>query len=527
MKINKGEFISIDFGRAFIKAACIGFSGGKAAVIRCGLIKAPPPDEGPADSLKAFLRDNSFSCKEAILNIWDTEKVFIKSLVLTAVPKQEMLEALKWQIKAEVPFNIEDAVFDLQVIKEYSEEEGAKKDGIICIAAERGFINRYLAIAAECNLQPIRISSGPFNYANILNFIPDKPPVTAVLDMGHNQAVLSIYKDNKLNFVRSLPVSFNKLIQSLSGTLVSDKGKIELTPEKALGLIEKYGIPMDESAVLEDNIGAIHIISLMRPHLEGLAKEIKRSFDYFASNFKEESAGALYITGGGANLKNLGFYLNKELAMPVSALPLPEAVDIAEGAKEGLDNQRNQIISAIGAALAGKEAVDLLPHEIKTKKAESVQKSSLRIVSIIAAAIFLFFLFVFSLEIGDCKLRLKAANAQLETMREVKALKRKIELRQSLIHKIKLGKVPVFGLFKVISSIIPGNIFITELSLDQQRHILVLKGRVLAGANTAESELTDLAKKLEGSSFFREATLVSSANISGIQEFEITCDLKY
>ncbi|MFH0935757.1 MAG: PilN domain-containing protein, partial [Candidatus Omnitrophota bacterium] len=76
-------------------------------------------------------------------------------------------------------------------------------------------------------------------------------------------------------------------------------------------------------------------------------------------------------------------------------------------------------------------------------------------------------------------------------------------------------------------NITPGNIFIEELSLDQERHILSFKGQVFSGANTAESELTDFIKKLEASSFVSEATLVSSQNVSGSQQFEITCDLSH
>ena len=530
MKKNKRKLISIDFGRAFVKIAYMISAGGKTTLLKYDLMNIASGEEEAGLSvnfIKAFLKKNSISSKEAVLNVWDTQKVFIKAMVLAAVPKDEMLEALKWQIKAELPFDLTGAVFDLQAVKEYSDQEGLKKDGIICIAAEKDFIAKYLAIAAECGLKAVRISSNPFNYADILKLIPDKSLVAAVLDIGYAQAALSIYKENKLAFVRSLAVSSNRLIQSLGGTLASDKGKIELTPEKAQGLIERFGIPMDENAFLEGNISAMHIISLIRPHLEGLATEIKRSFYYFAANFKEEAAGVLYITGGGANLKNLGIYLNKELGIPVSLLPLPQGVDIEKGAEEKWEGQGNQIISVVGAGLGAKEGINLLPHEIKARKAESVQKVSLRLVSISAAAIFLFFLFIFNLEIQDYRKRLKTANAHLESIKEVKLLKRRIELKEGLIHRIKLNRIPVFGLFKVISNITPDNIMIEELSLDQERHILNLKGQVRSGANTAESELTDFIKKLEASSFFIDATLISSKNIGGAQEFEINCDLKH
>lgn len=79
----------------------------------------------------------------------------------------------------------------------------------------------------------------------------------------------------------------------------------------------------------------------------------------------------------------------------------------------------------------------------------------------------------------------------------------------------------------LISHITPGNIELEELSLNQDNHILILKGLVSSGSNTAEAELTEFIKALEASSFFSEATLISSQNISGTQKFEIGSELNY
>ncbi len=526
-KTNK--LLSIDFGQSSVKIAYINHKGGKFRVLNYDSLKMPQGRDDRAATLefiKGFLRNNSIPARDAFLSVRDAEKIFIKYLVLAAVPDKEMLEAIKWQLKPELGFDANAAVFDWQVVKEYNDEEGVKKDGSICIAAEKSFIDKYLSITGECGLAAAGVSTAAFDYENILTALPEKPAVTAVLDMDSQQAGLFIYKDNKLAFVRSLLISSDKLAQSLTGTLVSDKGKIELSLEQAQGLIERFGIPLDETAVLEGNIKGIHIISLMRPFLEGLAREIKRSFDYFSSSFKEEAPAGLYITGGGAGLKNLDIYLNKEISIKVAELPLPERIDIS-AVKERLNNDPNRITGLIAAAMAQPEGINLLPHEIKTKKRESYQKAFLRLISIVSAAIFLFFFLVFRAEIADYRKRLKAANTHLQAITEVKVLKRRIELKEGLVHKIKLGKVPVGGLLALISHITPGNIELEELSLDQDNHILVLKGLVSAVSNTAEAELTEFIKVLESSSFFKEATLISSQNISGTQKFEIDCELNY
>lgn len=135
------KIISIDSGQASVKIAYINHKGGKSCrVLNYDSLKLPPGQDDRAatiEFIRGFLKNNSISVKEAFLTIWDAEKVFIKYLILAVVPAQEMLEAIKWQLKPELGFDANAAVFDWQVVKEYNDEEGVKKDGSICIAAEK------------------------------------------------------------------------------------------------------------------------------------------------------------------------------------------------------------------------------------------------------------------------------------------------------------------------------------------------------------------------------------------------------
>jgi len=521
------RLICVGFGGSSVKIAYLTYQGAKIRVLNYDSLVIPNgADERSAtvEFIKKFLQKNSLPARDAFLSVWDAEKLFIKYLVLAVLPDKELLEAVKWQLKPELGFNTEIAEFDWQVVKEYTDGEGAKKEASICIAAEKGFIDKCLVIAGECGLRVAKISTAAFDYEFILQSIPGGPAISAVLDFCSDHCRLSIYQGNKLTFARNLLVSFEELPRLLTGALVSEKGRIELSLEQARGLIGRFGIPLNEAEVLEGNIKGIHIISMMRPYLEGLATEIKRSFDYFSSNFQEGAAEVLYICGEGAGLKNLDIYLNKYLSIKVAPLSLSGCVE-ASAIKQNLGDNPNEAADLIAAAMAKGEGINLLPHEIKVKKKEFYQKTFLRIITITAAAVFLFFFFVFKAEIADYRKRLKNADAYLQTIKEAKVLKRRIELKEELAHKVKLNKVPVGGLLAVISQITPANIVLTDFDLEQDNHLLVLKGEVAAISTTAEAELTEFIKALELSSFFKEATLISSENISGTQVFEIDCEL--
>ena len=528
LKRKTGRFLSIDFGRWAVKAVYLECQGANFQVLNYGLKKlslAPHPQEEIPDFIKAFSKDNSIAARDVYLTISDPESIIIKHLILPALPKEEILEAAKWQVKEEIPFALEQGLFDWQMVEEYTDADGAKKNQIAIIAAKREVIWQYLSIIGACNLNPVLISSSPFNYANILKNLEDKFPFEAVLDISHNDAFLSIFHNYKLTFIRRLSFSGDKLTRALAEILAPDQGEAELPLEKAEEIRNAFGIPGDSGAVLNAAIPAIQVISLMRPLLEVLTREIKASFDYFATDSSAGGPGVLYITGGGANLKNLDTYLGKELNINVASLPLPKCIKSGLIPGEKLARDKNQIISALAAALADTDALNLIPPEVKSRKVEAIQKVSLRLVAISVGATLLFLFSVAQLQIRDYRNRLKQSRAQWEAMKAIKSMKEQVGLRDGLINKIQNNTLPVDGLLKVISNAMPSTMILDELSLQGSAHTLNLKGIVSAGGDVAESILTNFMGKLEASPFFKDTSLVSSDRLGTVQAFQIKCDL--
>ena len=345
------------------------------------------------------------------------------------------------------------------------------------------------------------------------------------MDIGYRDSSLCIYKKNKLIFFRKLTFSSDKLTQALTTTLASAEGRLTLSYEQAEEVKCTFGIPFDQSSVLQDGVQATQIISLMRPLLEKLVIELRRSFDYFSANFRETLSTTLYITGGGASLKNIDRYLNKELRVNVSKLPVPDFLKRPKLKEERFSKERDQLTNALGAALAGTKAINLLPHEVRAQRVELIEKISLRLVAVTVGLIFLFSLFVVKLQTRDYKNRLKNARAHLETISEIKLLTQKVSLRENFLKKMQQGNLPADKMLKIVSALIPAKVILTELFFEKGSYNLVLKGVVSAGEESGEIVLTEFMETLEGSALFTEATLVSFKTVGAAQRFEIVCEL--
>jgi type IV pilus assembly protein PilM len=529
------DILSLDFGRIVKKIAYLRAAGdGSFRLLGYDLRKISPDEkwkEETVNFVSDFLKTNSPATKEACLTISDPDSVVIKNVVLPEVPREEILQAIKWQFQEEPSLDFEDSVFDWRVVKEYTDEDGAKKKQIIFTSIKNETMDKYLSIVRRCNLSLSGVSSAPFNYANILRCLDSgiqaQDRVVAVLDIGHTDSTLCIYNHNKLNFVRKVVFSSERLTATLTDTLVSDKGEITLSYEKAESIKEAFGIIQDEGMVLEGNIQARSVISLMRPLLEGLVRELRYSVNYYITNFKEEGVSILYITGGGANLKNLTGYLNKELNIEVSLLSLPACIDAQGIDKERLDREHNQIISSVGAVLLDPETINLIPAEVKFQKIELIEKISLRLVAFTLGCVLLFSFFTAGLKIRNYENRLANAQAYLTTMGEIRVLEQKVNPLENLLYKVQEGRMPAGGLLKLTSALLPNNAELDGLSLDQEGFTLALKGKIDLRQNNAPGQAQKFAARLKASAFFSEARLVSVRENGEYEEFEIECKLAY
>jgi len=524
---NSKRVTCIDFGGSFIKVACLQDGGGVYRLLGYALKEFDAASSTSGDLslfLKQILESNTVFAREAYLSISDPEGIFIKKLSLPHMPKEELLKAVKWQLKGELPFAVEESVSDLQVVREYADSEGARKIEIFCVFARKDVINKYVSAVANCGLIPQRISSSVFNYCGILGALSPGVQTSAIFDIGQSHSYISIYQKNRLSFVRSLNFSTSKLSASLCGSLLTDKSKVEICFDKAEQLIRRIGIPLDETARFDDGLKAGQLIPLMRPLLETVAKELERSFEYFNSESGSGNPEVLYITGGGANLKNIDSYLEGQLKIRIEKLPLPGSLDIRNLDAEKFFLEAGQLSSAIGLGLSN-SGINLLPPEIRIRKLELIQKSALRIAALVIGSVFIFSWFVINFQIRDYRKRLKIARLHLQNVEEVKTIKESVDSKEALIRRVNRGKVPAGGLLKLIGSVVPANIILNEFDFDQSSHLMHLNGIVTAGKDSVEKVLTDFMNSLEGSKFVSEANLTSSRDEQGVNSFEIECIL--
>ncbi|MFA5100905.1 MAG: PilN domain-containing protein, partial [Candidatus Omnitrophota bacterium] len=248
------------------------------------------------------------------------------------------------------------------------------------------------------------------------------------------------------------------------------------------------------SKIIEGNISEAQVLSMLRTPLEHLEREIARCFDYFSEVSGVGKIESLVLFGGGASLAGLTKYLSDALGIEVT-LGDPLRLELA-----------------VGAALSEGKGINLLPPEIKEETTRTLKRSG---IAAAAAGVTLILAFTYSgmrIHLNNLQKNISAARMELSSLQP--------QLKQIEVESLLSDEPYWEDVFKELSNIIPADICLTELSMEN--HTMRMRGIVTS--KEAEESLSVFIRAL-GKGVFKNVKLVTSKQIKerAVNGFELTC----
>lgn len=503
-KAKHGPFIIVDLSTG-LKLLSAGLSG--APTIEAFKVLGPVSSEAILESLRGFIKENNIRTKDVLL-VPPLKSLIIKRISLSAVPDAELEDVVRWHLKDDLPFDVSLAVIAYQVAARLTLEDGSKSIDVVCAVAPAGQIKDYVMLLRQAGLNCASVLPAPLGYAGLIeNYLPQiNKGIVAALHLEDDLCYLGIYKNNRLDFYREIPVSVNKFKQALSATLAVEKtGKVQLTPEDTNDILFNYGIPEEGARSYKDKIAAVQVMAMVRPVLEALTQEIKRSLLYCDAHFQGGRVAALLTGAKAAQIPNLDKFLSQELSLEAQAFGLPEKIKASAAVDPALAPQA-YVLLGLGLCSPG---LNLMPPQLRTEKTARVQKASLRWL---ALAIFILSVFLYlsaAVRISACKKCLLGARIYLETLSEVKQTKEKITALSDFFAKASEENRMLVPLLKKISNIAPRELFLNELNLDFGSGSGFAGGFIKGKGVDADSILTKFVTGIDGSGYVADAVIDS------------------
>ncbi len=312
---GKSPVIGLDLGSGYIKIAQLKETTKGLNLVNIGLLPTPKGaienakivnPEDISEAIRTLLRMFSFIGKRVVASV-SGQLVTVRTLTVDKLPETELNEVVKWEIQKILPYKLDEASIDYQILGVVPETEG-KKLSIIAAAASLDIINSIVSAIKLAKLEPVAIEIESFAELRLLDYTYSNKyskNIILLVNSGYSFTSINIIENGVLRFTRVIPFGGKSLIRVIQDTLKINEKDAETYLVTACDLnLEKYSKDSDTFRITESIL----------PIIEEFALEIRRSITYYQGLPDFSGKDFLVILGGGTSkIKGLNDYINSYL----------------------------------------------------------------------------------------------------------------------------------------------------------------------------------------------------------------------
>ncbi len=459
-------------------------------------------------------------------------------LRMPAMPKQELEKALSWEVAKKSGVNAGEILIDHETVSSAAKDH---KVSLLVTAAHAGHAEEKIE---QAELGGMRVEAVSAVAQALQAFVRRSKLFAAgqdgaLLDLGFGGTTICFFHGTDLQYARTLGWGNKDLLAATTGTFQAAGESVTLGARDALLLQRSAGIPRD--ADLKTHPARLLLAQLsmrLRPVIEHLAEEIRRSLEHYVNSTGLGPVMALHVSGGAALIKGLPEMLAKELGMGLQVLQPFDALGIAW--PSGIRAGQSAFTVALGLALRTRGSTALLPAAYRWR---ALDRKATRWAKVVAAASLSGFVLLCGvLQIGRSMLshRLAASHAQAAALAgPAQQCKRILEIQGLIAEREKkiTGRAlrqPLWeGVLKELSNTIPDNVVLTQLDVvpSSVPKTLRLSGIIYADNLSADSQLSAFVDRMALGPYFLSFDLASRKNMAQTDapasSFEIRGALEY
>ena len=374
MSENKAAW-GIEIGQAGLKAIKLRFVEGADQVMAVAFDYVPHPkllnqpdavpDELIRQALDTFLSRNPIGSDLVAISL-PGQNALAKFIQLPPVEQSKVAEIVKYEARQQIPFPLEEVIWDFQALGGGVEESGYLLDGEVGLfAMKREQVQHHLQPFLERKVEVELIQIAPLSLYNFLcydrlGYRKNQPremgeEYSVVVDMGSDATTLIVTNGKKI-WIRNMPVGGNHFTRALTKDM-------KLTFAKAEHLKCNATKSPDPRAVFQ----------ALRPVFNDYVAEIQRSIGFFSSVNRSAKISRLIGVGNGFRLAGLQKFLQQNLQYEVERVDTFQAI-VGDSVLNAPLFQENLLTFCVpyGLALQCLKLTDihttLLPPEIATER---------------------------------------------------------------------------------------------------------------------------------------------------------------
>lgn len=239
-----------------------------------------------ADTLRGLLAEYKPSSKYVALSV-PGHGVTVRTINVPLVTEEELAKSIQWETEQYLPFNIKDVYVDFKILGESPDTPGQMN--VLLVAAKKNAIDEYLLAITEVGLEALVVDIDVFAMQNMyeLNYPVFESKVSLLCNLGASFTNINIVKSGNSLVTRTINFGGNKITAALQkslGVTFDDAERIKKGEEKS------------DKAVADEVIDS---------ELENVITELRKTIDYFNTNFPTDVIDKIVLFGGTAKLNDI------------------------------------------------------------------------------------------------------------------------------------------------------------------------------------------------------------------------------
>jgi len=364
----------IDIGQSALKAVKLQYveSTGQVTAVAFDYIQYPKiltqpdavPDEIIHDAMKTFLSRNNLQGEQVAMSV-PGQTSLTRFIQLPPVEAKKVHQIVQYEARQQIPFALEDVVWDYQRLGGGIEEGGFLLDAEVGLfAMKRDALSQAMRPYMQHKVELELIQIAPLALYNVLCYdelghrpgAPDSDhDFVIMLDMGCDNTTLMVSNGKKI-WVRNVPIGGNHFTRALTKEMKLSFAKAELLKCNATK-------SEDPRAVFQ----------ALRPVFNDFVSEIQRSIGFFSSVNRQAKIAKVVGLGNGFKLAGLQKFLQQNLQYDVERPDVYKALagDAVINSPMFADNVLSFAVPyGLALQLVGQTAIKttLLPPEITRER---------------------------------------------------------------------------------------------------------------------------------------------------------------
>ncbi len=293
------------------------------------------------------------------------QSVFARFVKLPSLEHEKLEKVIAFEAQQNVPFPIDDVVWDYQVVGGGLEEEIQ----VILVAIKHDLLDGVNGAVEETGLQTSTIDMAPMALYNAFRYsYPNVNDCSLLVDIGARTTNVLFIEPRRI-FSRSLPIGGSAITGAIARELGESFEAAETRKKRDgfVGLGGAYADPSDHDIA--------RVSKLARSTMTRLHAELMRSISHYRAQQGGSRPDRIFLCGGTAGMPYMREFFHEKFQLPIEFFNPLRNVAVSEAASaSGVAQSAHVLGELVGLAL---RSVTVCPMELSLLPASVVRRQEL------------------------------------------------------------------------------------------------------------------------------------------------------